>query len=223
MPSPFFANLQNPHLQPQLGFDRFSDQSAKRQTGRGFHSRHRHSLLWRQPYGADRTPQLFSRQGHLAHGVFWRRVAEREAASGSDTVDHQCNAELGQKRCAVEPRFGSGPQAVSGGCRTCRRVVTVDNSSSSAKIIPNVNFTALAHASKFLVPGAVRIQSNTFDQGSLESVAFCNPDGSIVLLALNSGGAPISFNIGWKETYASYRLDPASVATFRWFPPAKTH
>ncbi len=116
-----------------------------------------------------------------------------------------------------------GHKPYLGGCRTCRGVVTVDHSSSSAKIIPNVDFTALAHASKFLVPGAVRIQSNTFDQGSLESVAFCNPDGSIVLLALNSGGAPISFNIGWKETYASYRLDPASVATFRWFPPAKTH
>ncbi len=86
-----------------------------------------------------------------------------------------------------------------------------------------MDFTALAHARKFLSPGAVRIQSNTFDQGSLESVAFCNPDGSIVLIVLNSGAAPTPFNISWKGTYASYRLDAASVATFHWSPPAKAH
>ncbi len=108
-----------------------------------------------------------------------------------------------------------------GGCKTCRGVVTIDHSSSPTKVIPSVDFTSLAHASKFLSPGAVRIQSNTFDQGSLESVAFRNPDGSIVLIVLNSGGAPTPFNIGWKGTYASYRLDPAAVATFRWSPPAK--
>jgi len=110
-----------------------------------------------------------------------------------------------------------------GGCKTCRGVVTIDHSSSPTKVIPNVDFTALAHASKFVAPGAVRIQSNTFDQDSLESVAFRNPDGSIVLIVLNSGGAPTPFNISWKRTYASYRLDPASVATFRWSPPAKAH
>jgi glucosylceramidase len=110
-----------------------------------------------------------------------------------------------------------------GGCKTCRGVVTIDHSSSPAKIIPTVDFTALAHASKFLSPGAVRIESNTFNQGSLESVAFQNSDGSIVLIVLNSGGAPAPFNISWKGTYASYRLDPASVATFRWSTPSRGH
>ncbi len=110
----------------------------------------------------------------------------------------------------------------SGGCKTCRGVVTIDHSSSPTKVIPNVDFTALAHASKFLSPGAVRIQSNTFDPGSLESVAFRNPDGSIVLIVLNSGGAPAPFNLSWKGTYASYRLDPASVATFHWASTART-
>jgi glucosylceramidase len=108
-----------------------------------------------------------------------------------------------------------------GGCKTCRGVVTIHNSASPARVISNVDFTALAHASKFVAPGAVRIDSNTFGQDSLESVAFRNPDGSIVLIVLNSGGAPTPFNISWKEAYASYRLDPASVATFCWSPQAK--
>jgi glucosylceramidase len=109
-----------------------------------------------------------------------------------------------------------------GGCKTCRGVVTIDHSASPPRIVANVDFTALAHASKFLVPGAVRIESNTFGQGSLESVAFGNPDGSIVLIVLNSGGAA-AFNIGWRKKYATYRLDPNAVATFRWSPRATVH
>lgn len=109
-----------------------------------------------------------------------------------------------------------------GGCKTCRGVVTIDHSSSPAKVIPNADFTALAHTSKFVAPGAVRVESNTFGQGSLESVAFRNPDGSIVLIVLNSGGAPTDFSLGWKGKYAPYRFDTASVATFRWSSPTKT-
>jgi len=111
-------------------------------------------------------------------------------------------------------------QPFLGGCQTCRGVVTIDHSVSPAKIVSNQDFTALAHASKFIAPGAVRIASTTFGQGSLESVAFGNPDGSIVLIVLNSGGAATAFNVGWKNQYATYRLDPHAVATFRWSPPA---
>ena len=107
-------------------------------------------------------------------------------------------------------------QPYLGGCKTCRGVITVNDSASPAQVMPTVDFTALAHASKFVSTGAHRIESNTFEQGSLEDVAFRNPDGSIVLLVLNSSSAPISFNIGWRGKYASYKLDSAAVATFRW-------
>jgi glucosylceramidase len=107
-------------------------------------------------------------------------------------------------------------QPYLGGCTTCRGVITVNDSASPAQVTPTVDFTALAHASKFVSPGTHRIESNTFEQGSLEDVAFRNPDGSIVLLVLNSSGAPISFNIGWKGKYATYKLDGAALATFRW-------
>ena len=114
-------------------------------------------------------------------------------------------------------------QPFLGGCKTCRGVVTIDHSVSPAKIVRNDDFTALAHASKFLAPGAVRIESNTFGQKSLESVAFANPDGSIVLIVLNSGDAATAFNVEWRKKYATYRLDPNAVVTFRWSPPARAH
>ena len=61
-------------------------------------------------------------------------------------------------------------QPFLGGCKTCRGVVTIGPFwLASVKIVPNQDFTALAHASKFLARGAVRTESNTFGPGSLES------------------------------------------------------
>ncbi len=103
-----------------------------------------------------------------------------------------------------------------GGCKTCRGVVTIDDSVSPSRIMPTVDFTALGHASKFVAPGAFRIDSSTSEQDRLESVAFRNPDGSIVLIVLNGGTTAATFNLSWKDKYASYHLEPAAVATFRW-------
>jgi glucosylceramidase len=103
-----------------------------------------------------------------------------------------------------------------GGCTTCRGVVTINHSSSPTQVVPTVDFTALAHVSKFLKPGAQRIASNSFDQGSLEDVAFQNPDGSIVLVVLNSSGSAQPLNIAWHGQFASYKMPAGAVATFRW-------
>ena len=83
-----------------------------------------------------------------------------------------------------------------------------------------MDFTALAHASNFVAPGAHRVESNTFDEGSLEDVAFRNPDGSLVLLFLNATRSPMTFNIGWSGKFGSYKLAGNAVATFRWNSPA---
>jgi glucosylceramidase len=110
-----------------------------------------------------------------------------------------------------------------GGCSNCRGVVTINHSTQPSQVTPTVDFTALAHASKFVAPGAYRVESNTFEQGSLEDVAFRNPDGSRALLVLNSSSANISFNIAWEGKFATYKLAGGVVATFRWSSPEKMH
>jgi O-glycosyl hydrolase len=95
-------------------------------------------------------------------------------------------------------------------------VMTVDESSSPAQVKPTVDYTALGHASKFLLPGARRIESNTFGQGSLEDVAFQNPDGSVVVVVLNGSDSPISFNLSWRGQFAQYKLAGAEAVTFVW-------
>lgn len=110
-----------------------------------------------------------------------------------------------------------------GGCTTCRGVITVNDSATPATVTPTVDFTALAHASKFVKPGAYRIDSNASASGSLENVAFANPDGSIVAIVLNSGDVGVNFNIGWKGKFISYKLESAAAATFRWPAPGGSH
>jgi glucosylceramidase len=108
----------------------------------------------------------------------------------------------------------SGPQ--NGGCHDCRGVVTVDDSTTPPTIVHNVEYYVLGHLAKFVVPGAYRIDSNSAGPGGIEDVAFQNPDGSIVLLVLNSATTPASFGVNWHGNSFPYTLPSGSVATFQW-------
>ena len=102
-------------------------------------------------------------------------------------------------------------------CTTCTGVVTVDNSADTATY--NAEYYVLGQASKFVKPGAVRIDSNTFGSGNLEDVAFRNPDGSNALIALNADTSSAhTFNVDENGQYFTYTLPARAVATFTWTP-----
>jgi glucosylceramidase len=105
-----------------------------------------------------------------------------------------------------------------GGCTDCRGVVTIDHSTSLTTVIPTVDFTSLAHVSKFVRVGARRVASGADEQPGLEQVAFRNADGSLVLLAVNSGETPVAFSIESRGQFASYTLEAGAAATFTWNP-----
>lgn len=100
-----------------------------------------------------------------------------------------------------------------GGCNDCRGIVTID--SRTGAVTRNMEYYALAHASKFVRPGARRIESSAA-AGPLESVAFQNTDGSIALLVLNGDEAARRFSVRWQGRTVDYRLPPNSVATLVW-------
>jgi len=108
----------------------------------------------------------------------------------------------------------SGPK--NGTCSNCRGVVTIDDSVSPANVTFNVEYYILGHLGKFVLPGAHRIDSNTFGTGSIEDVAFQNPDGSIVLLVLNSASSASAFTVSSKGQSFNYTLPAGAVATFSW-------
>ena len=112
----------------------------------------------------------------------------------------------------------SGPQ--NGGCTACRGVVTVDDSVSPPQLTRNVEYYVLGHLGKFVQPDAYRIDSNTYGSGSLEDVAFLNPDGSIVLLVLNATSGSSTFAVTWNGGNFTDTLPAGAVATYEWAVPA---
>ena len=101
-----------------------------------------------------------------------------------------------------------GPHTL-GGCSTCLGALTI-----STNITRNVSYYIIAHASKFVRPGSVRINSNI--AGSFQNVAFQRPDGKKVLIVLNESRDSQTFNIRYKDKIVTTALGGGSVATFVW-------
>ena len=98
-----------------------------------------------------------------------------------------------------------------GGCTTCKGGITVNSSSSYTQ---NVGYYIIAHASKFVPTGSVRIASNT--TGSLHNVAFKTPAGKKVLVVINDGSTSTQFNIKYNEKWITTSLDSGSAGTYVW-------
>jgi glucosylceramidase len=97
----------------------------------------------------------------------------------------------------------------NGGCTQCEGAVTIGTS-----IIRNVSYYIIAHASKFVPSGSVRIASNI--PANLPNVAYKTPDGRKVLIVLNNSNAMQTFNIGFNNRKAATSLSIGSVATYIW-------
>jgi len=109
---------------------------------------------------------------------------------------------------AADPKFG--PHTNEGGCPICEGAITIDGSN----VTRNLAWYAIAHASKFVPAGSVRIDSNTLD--TLPNVAFKTPGGNEVLLVANPGNAPQNFAVRYKGNAFTTSLNAGSVGTYVW-------
>jgi glucosylceramidase len=109
-----------------------------------------------------------------------------------------------------------GPKLYTGTCVNCTGLVTIN--SSTGAVTYNEDYYALGHASRFIRRGASRVDSTAFGYGGIENVAFLNPDGSIAVLAINSGDNTQTFQIRSRGASVPYTLEGGSVATFTWTP-----
>ncbi|MCJ8208947.1 glucosylceramidase [Mucilaginibacter sp. RS28] len=96
-----------------------------------------------------------------------------------------------------------------GGCTECLGAVTVEQD-----IKRNVAYYIIAHASKFVRPGSVRIASNLLE--SFPNVAFKTPEGKTVLIVINTGNDRGAFNIIAKGKSVKAELNAGAVGTFVW-------
>ncbi|WP_343696640.1 glycoside hydrolase family 30 beta sandwich domain-containing protein [Flavobacterium sp.] len=99
----------------------------------------------------------------------------------------------------------------NGGCSMCKGALTVASSESFQR---NVAYYIIAHASKFVPAGSVRISSTS--GGNLQNVAFITPSGDKVLIVENDGSTAETFNIKFNDKWVTTTLGGGSVGTYTW-------
>ena len=109
---------------------------------------------------------------------------------------------------ASDPQFK--PHTDNGGCASCQGALTLDGDTVERKLA----YYVIAHASKFVPPGSVRISSSNVD--SLANVAFATPDGRTVVIVVNTGTSPLKFQVMEGANAVQPQLGPGSVATIQW-------
>ncbi|MGZ8216496.1 glycoside hydrolase family 30 protein [Methylomagnum sp.] len=139
-----------------------------------------------------------------------------DGAFGPDLMWHVRHVLIGAtrnwSRVVLEWNLASDPDCgphTPGGESRCVGALTVGDG-----VTRNVAYYVIAHAAKFVRPGSVRIYSDEWP--ALPNVAFRTPDGHIVLIALNDGAAPQSFNIVHRGQRAAVILPGGAVATYVW-------
>jgi glucosylceramidase len=103
----------------------------------------------------------------------------------------------------------------NGGCDVCTGLITVHNGDGrDGQVDYTVEYYTMGHLTKFVKPGALRIDSN--DNGSVRNVAWKNPDGSKALIAYNTTGSTQSVRVNWGNQSFTYSLPTKTSATFTW-------
>lgn len=116
-------------------------------------------------------------------------------------------------RTVLEWNLAADPQQqphTPGGCTQCLGALTIDVNN----VTRNSPYYVIAHASKFVRPGSVRIESNIPQK--LPNVAFKTTDNQKVLIMQNDSSAAQTFNIRYQEKALTTRLPASAVGTYVW-------
>lgn len=103
---------------------------------------------------------------------------------------------------------GVDPNGVNRGLITIRSDVNDDVKYESG-------YYSMGHFSKFVNPDAFVITSDSY-QDYLESVAFINPDNTIVVVVSNRLKEPKNVKINWNNNYILFSLDSYETVTLKW-------
>jgi glucosylceramidase len=109
---------------------------------------------------------------------------------------------------AADPQFG--PHTNDGGCTGCQGALTIDGN----KVRRNLAYYTIAHASKFVPDGSVRIGSTNAE--AISNVAFRTPDGKTVLIVANDSASEQSFSVRFHGKVLKSSLSAGSVGTYVW-------
>ncbi len=150
------------------------------------------------------------------HLYFTEQYTGTDGNFGGDLNWHLKNVIIGSmrhwSRTAFEWNLANDPKFephTPGGCTTCKGALTIGTT-----VTRNVAYYIIAHASKFVPSGSMRIGSNIV--GNIQNVAFKTPVGKKVLLVENSGNTAETFNIQFNGKWVATNLSAGGVATYVW-------
>ncbi|MBO4475269.1 MAG: glucosylceramidase [Bacteroidales bacterium] len=104
-----------------------------------------------------------------------------------------------------------------GGCTTCFGAVAISTSDYSLKgITRNSHYYNVAHCSKVLQPGAVRMGTEGYSTAGLTCQWYLNPDGSNAVLMLNESGSDITVNLVTSAHSIPCRIPARAIQSVLW-------
>lgn len=158
----------------------------------------------------DRYPALNAYDTEHSGGTW---VSDQQAEDMANIVDYTRNWGRSVVKWSLAVDQDMGPH--SGGCGTCTGLITVHNGDSrSGQVDYTVEYFDTGHLTKFVKPGAVRIDSN--DDAAVRNVAWRNPDGSKALVAYNTTAGRQNVRVDWGGESFGYDLPAHTSATFTW-------
>jgi glucosylceramidase len=208
--------------------------AAKYVNGSGFHH-----------YGGDMSAMTILHNAFPDKSLYFteQMVTERPGSTTSDVVSQVKRLIIGTTQnwsrnailwnLAADPL--NDPHTDDGGCSMCQGAVTINGDS----VTRNIAYYVVAHASKFVTPGSVRIAStqkgdmavniisdeerkevfrvSAIDNNeALPNVAFRTPEGKTVLIVANDSWNISSIRIQYRSQTATLRLNPGAVGTYVW-------
>lgn len=102
-----------------------------------------------------------------------------------------------------------------GGCSTCYGVVTL-NSATGQISARNSHYYNIAHTSKVISPGAVRVATSGFSQTGISYLAFLNPDKSYGIIVLNTGTKETMFTFSDNSRSVKCTVPAKAIASIKW-------
>ncbi|WP_328448495.1 ricin-type beta-trefoil lectin domain protein [Amycolatopsis sp. NBC_00438] len=140
-------------------------------------------------------------------------VSNQQAEDMTNIVDYTRNWSRTVTKWSLAMDQAHNPH--NGGCDTCTGLVTVHNGDGrNGQVDYTVEYYTMGHLTKFVKPGAVRIDSN--DNSTVRNVAWKNPDGSKALIAYNTSTGTQSVRVNWGNSSFTYNLPGHTSATFTW-------
>jgi len=140
-------------------------------------------------------------------------VSNQQQEDMENIIDYTRNWGQSVVKWSLAVDQNMGPH--NGGCGTCTGLITVHNGdSASGQVDYTVEYYDMGQLTKFVKPGAYRIDST--NSSSVPNVAWLNPDGSRSLVAYNETGGTQATTVNWNGENFTYNLPAKTSATFTW-------